>query len=1019
MEENSHKKNKLKNTIKKVLKSVLKKFIPLGIILLIVAVILAAADYWLTIDDGIFKDDDMSSTPYAASTYINSTTVEKDGNIKSKTSSKELWDEMKKNGSRVDSYLSNSKELARLMKAEIVTKYPDTREDPDKEIDWNEVIENEDQLQGIVKFKRAQEGQKTDEATTMTYVDPETFQGYIDEYNSSGSQTAKENALKHFTLRKTTTSNVRTSGGIGSFEKYPDLTEEQLRQLATVALQEQGDNNPKGNAAELSIMANLYEKNKDTNGGYSSVWDYVYRGGWFSETKKYMKSCVTLSGISVDNHPEIVELARTILVDGKRTLPGYVDEHDSVADIESVTNDGASINKNDSSQYISHTSIVHQSPESFDTPIDWIYYCHPTPQCDPFGYTSEERRAQIGELYYEFETWNEVNGTGNSSNNSKKDGNKKNNNKNSSSSSSKKQAGENSTGTTIEEDGYEKEYTSSAGITYKCYKQGGCNKYSDIPYSQGTVATSGCGPSSVAILASGLVDADITPGDTAKSMYERNNGGPTNSERLKSEMDTRGMTSEIVENPTGENIQSNLKDGKVMLASVNGGTIFTNNSHIITIVDINTDGQVYVCNPSRSTDDGWFDISEITKDCNYIVVTDAGASGVATTHNTSTSYAAVIATWTQVDTKLESDDPDVETYSETKYNMTTTTVNYQAMVQKYEMPFDFLWALLVVGEEKNFVYELADLVYNSDIQITVYDNLTINTDVDEWSYDKQIKVETEVNGKVQTKVQTKTYTVRKTVITQTNTVNPILTKADTWIYYYINSYAYNEPTVSTTQSTAKQDNEKYSNDPDAVIKNVSLKDLDSKELEKKGIDKKDIISSVQENNKDSKDDKNNKNDKDTKDDSGGQDKIDGNTKVSIKSYSRHINISEKVTNTTETRKYIEGTPITHEKTGKEVDEDDNPKELNFVTIFRKAEHINARKNILSVPEWLFEIVETNGRPDVDLVKYLLYKATGKDYGVTEYDFSEYDASKFKSSKSDMVRRIFRRKNMVGVYRCRI
>ena len=49
---------------------------------------------------------------------------------------------------------------------------------------------------------------------------------------------------------------------------------------------------------------------------------------------------------------------------------------------------------------------------------------------------------------------------------------------------------------------------------------------------------------------------------------------------------------------------------------------------------------------------------------------------------------------------------------------------------------------------------------------------------------------------------------------------------------------------------------------------------------------------------------------------------------------------------------------------------------------------------MSVPEWLFEIIETNGKPDLDLVKYLLYKATGKDYGVKEYDFSEFDASKF-------------------------
>ena len=37
--------------------------------------------------------------------------------------------------------------------------------------------------------------------------------------------------------------------------------------------------------------------------------------------------------------------------------------------------------------------------------------------------------------------------------------------------------------------------------------------------------------------------------------------------------------------------------------------------------------------------------------------------------------------------------------------------------------------------------DLADLVYDSDIEITVHDNLTINTDVDEWTYTLRTKAE--------------------------------------------------------------------------------------------------------------------------------------------------------------------------------------------------------------------------------------------------------------------------------------
>lgn len=1003
---------KTKAVIKQIFKrTILRRVIPVILILVILLIIVAGADYIITIDDGTYREGDMSSTPYAASTYINNVKVEQDGSIKSEKTAQELWDEMKKNGSRVDRYLSSPKELARLMKAEIVTQYPDTRKNPDKEINWKKIKKNEDLLQGIIKFKRASDGQTAENATTMTYVDPATFQGYVDEYNETGSEEAKENALKHFTLRKTSTSNVKNSGGIGSFEKYTDLTEDQLKALATVALQEQGQGNGAGNAAELSLMVNLYEEYKDTNGGYSSIYDYVKRSGWFSGASSYMDSFCTSNGNgSVASNPEVLEYAKIIFVQGKRTLPGYVDEHDSVGDIAAVTNDGAYININDPSQYIQYKSIIHQSGQSFSSPSNWIYYCHPSPQSDPFGYTSEDRRAQIGELYYEFGTWNEMNGNGNSNSSNKKDENKEESKKDNKNNSTKKQSGESSTGTTIEADGYEKEYTSSAGVTYRCYKQGGCNKYSNIPYSQGTIATSGCGPSSVAILASGLVDANITPEDTAVAMYERNNGGPTNYERLKVEMDSRGMTSEVIFGPSAEDIQNNLRNGKAMLVSVNSNTIFTGASHIMAIVDINTDGQVYICNPSRSTDDGWFDVSEIMKGCDYIVVTDAGTPGVAATQSTATGYAAVIATWKQTDISLTTNDPNVSGYSSTEYAMTTTTVNYQAMVEKYTMPFDFLWSLLVVGEEKNFVFELADLVFESDIQVTIYDNLTINTNIDNWHYDQQNKTQADINVSAYSLGESANrsitnhehevlypYNTIKTVITKTNSVNAVLTKANTWIVDYTNDYTYEEPSTTSGGETVTHADQAYPENPNSTGTAFSC------ELTEQY--KQEVVAEVQNKAKTNHPD------------FVGPPNLSIDEHYSVRYYTRYINISDAITNTTETRKYTEGTPNVREKTDKELDENGDPKELNFVTIFRKSEHLTARKNIISAAEWLFEIVEINGKPDLDLVKYLLYKATGKDYGVTEYDFSQYDASKFKEIGSDFVRRRFCRKNMVGIYRC--
>ena len=141
--------------IKVLLKTMAIKLLIVFLIVAMVSVFLSAITYWITIDDGTYDEDDWGSTPYAASTYTGGVTVQTDGTITSDTTVQELWDQMEINGSRVANYLSSPEELSRLMRAEIVTQYPDTRNNPDEPIDWQDIIENEDKLQGIIKFKRA------------------------------------------------------------------------------------------------------------------------------------------------------------------------------------------------------------------------------------------------------------------------------------------------------------------------------------------------------------------------------------------------------------------------------------------------------------------------------------------------------------------------------------------------------------------------------------------------------------------------------------------------------------------------------------------------------------------------------------------------------------------------------------------------------------------------------------------------------------------------------------------------
>ena len=549
----------------------------------------------------------------------------------------------------------------------------------------------------------------------------------------------------------------------------------------------------------------------------------------------------------------------------------------------------------------------------------------------------------------------------------------------------------------VDGDGYKQEYTSSAGITYKHFKQYE-GSYAEKPYWTSTIHHSGCGPTSVAILASGLVNSSTTPAEIAEEMNR--NYGLTSYETLNKEMNALGMVSNVIQSPSANDIKTNLQDGKVMLVSVNGNTMFTDNSHIMAIVDINSSGQVYICNPGSSSLYGWYDISEVMKGCNYIVITDAGKPNVVSSDSTSSAYSAVVATWEQVDTTVTTDDPNAKARNETQYTITTTNINYQEMVDQYTMPFDLLWAFLVIGEDRNFVFELADLVYGSDIQITIHDNLTVDTDIDEWNYTQRTKavvnadLTASCNGQTATDSikddihdphEDKTYKTTKTVVTQTNTVDIALTRANTWIVDYQNDYTYVAPKETKTTDEVKKDDEEYKDKPNHTEDNYSCEHIDTKRNELatkvKELAIKAIVSTMVEPNT-----------ANIETQVAQLPPVTFDDKIKAEYYNKYINISDTVTNKIKMQEYTQGTPSTREKTDSKADE------VNFSTIFNKYEHRKNKSNIKDVSSWLFEIIESNeSTADMsDLIRYLLYKATGTSYGVKEYDFSEYDASQFSS-----------------------
>lgn len=115
---------------------------------------------------------------------------------------------------------------------------------------------------------------------------------------------------------------IDVSSPVGEGAKY-NLSYDDLAFLGYVAMREQGS--VMGAKLELSLMANLYEKNKAR---FSSVKDYVARSGWFSKNSTNYKGPPS---------KEYIDAAREVLNDGKRYLASNVVEHDWLGDITSIS----------------------------------------------------------------------------------------------------------------------------------------------------------------------------------------------------------------------------------------------------------------------------------------------------------------------------------------------------------------------------------------------------------------------------------------------------------------------------------------------------------------------------------------------------------------------------------------------------------------------------------------------------------------------------------------------------------
>ena len=190
---------------------------------------------------------------------------------------------------------------------------------------------------------------------------------------------------------------------------------------------------------------------------------------------------------------------------------------------------------------------------------------------------------------------------------------------------------------------------------------------------------------------------------------------------------------------------------------------------------------------------------------NHFTLNSNGDLIVAKWNKTKTTFSVDNGGDTLPDTNNPSNNEEYKPGTETTYVMSEVSINYKSIVEKYSMPFDFLWALLVMTEDEEFVHDLSKLALDSEIVFTVNDNKTTIKTEDVYTYKKQTKSKTTVNSIVTATIDESSisknykkegenedspidYKITKTV--EEEDTNPVidLTYANTWIAEYKNNY---------------------------------------------------------------------------------------------------------------------------------------------------------------------------------------------------------------------------------------
>lgn len=124
--------------------------------------------------------------------------------------------------------------------------------------------------------------------------------------------------------------------------------------------------------------------------------------------------------------------------------------------------------------------------------------------------------------------------------------------------------------------------------------------YPDDRYGDGTIATSGCGITCVAMVASYLTGYDYTPDILARYF-----GGNAENNIVRLENASDALQLPYWKSENVHKTIAALKNGKIAIAMMGSNSVFTSTQHFIVLTGITEDGKILVNDPNGANYENW------------------------------------------------------------------------------------------------------------------------------------------------------------------------------------------------------------------------------------------------------------------------------------------------------------------------------------------------------------------------------------------------------------------------------